>query len=151
MEVWEVHPALVHYPIALLLASVALDLYAWGRREALASIATGLMLAGVLAAAVAALAGVVAFFTVPPSHTDEAHNLVLWHIGAAVAMMIVFGVALALRWRARTAPPSIASRALGLVAAVTLIVAAALGGRLVYHGGMGVETKILAPELQEKS
>jgi len=151
MDVWEFHPALVHFPIALFLGGVLLDLYAWGRREDLARIATGLLLAGVVAGIFAALAGVVAFYTVPSSHTEEAHHLVLWHIGLAVTMFVLFTVAAIVRRRREPAPPTPAIRILGLVAAVALLVAAGLGGRIVYHGGMGIDPKILVPDLHEHS
>jgi len=29
MNIWELHPAFVHFPIALLLSGVVLDLYGW--------------------------------------------------------------------------------------------------------------------------
>jgi uncharacterized membrane protein len=73
---WEIHPALVHFPIALLLCGVALDLYAWWRQRAdWERIATGLLVAGVLAGVVAALSGFLAWWTIPSSHTEEAHIL----------------------------------------------------------------------------
>jgi hypothetical protein len=65
MEPWEFHPALVHFPIAFLLGAVIYDLYDWWRADLNANrprIATGLLLAGTLTAALAALAGLVAFF-----------------------------------------------------------------------------------------
>jgi uncharacterized membrane protein len=64
MAPWEVHPSVVHFPIALLQGGVALALYAcWRRREPLARAATGLL--------VAALAGLLAFFPVP-AHAELA-------------------------------------------------------------------------------
>lgn len=32
MNIWELHPALVHFPMALLLSSVALDMPGWWPR-----------------------------------------------------------------------------------------------------------------------
>jgi uncharacterized membrane protein len=67
---WEIHPALNHLPIALLLGGVILDLWAWGRgRPALAQVATGMLVAGVLTGVLTALAGLLAYFTVP-AHTE---------------------------------------------------------------------------------
>lgn len=149
MDVWEIHPALVHFPIALLLGGILLDLYAWWRREDLAWVATGLLLAGVVTGALAAVAGVVAFYTVPSSHTEEAHRLVPWHIGMAVTMFVLFTVAAIMRWYRQPVPPTSVIRVLGLVAAAVLLVTAALGGRIVYHGGMGIEPKIVAAHLRE--
>lgn len=151
MEVWEIHPSLVHFPIALLLGGVLVDLYAWWRREDLARVATGLLVAGVVTGAMAALAGVLAFYTVPSSHTEEAHRLVLWHIGTAASMFVLFTVAVIVRWRRRSSVPPPMIRILGLFAAMVLLIAAALGGRIVYHGGMGIEPEIIASHLREHS
>jgi uncharacterized membrane protein len=150
MYLWEIHPALVHFPIALFLAGVLLDLYAW-RREDLSRVSTGLMLAGVATGALAALAGILAFYTVPSSHTEEAHRLVLWHIGLAVAMFVLFTAVAVVRWRLQPALPTISIRILGFVAAFLLLGAGALGGRIVYHGGMGINPEIVASRLREHS
>jgi uncharacterized membrane protein len=83
-EPWELHPTLVHFPIAFFLGAIALDLYAWYRADPeRARVATGLLWAGVATAALTALAGVLAMFTGPASHTEESGKLVWWHIGAA--------------------------------------------------------------------
>lgn len=88
---WEIHPAFVHFPLGLLLAGVALDFYAWWRgRQELVGIAYGLLVAGILTGVLAALSGFPAFFTLPPSHTEEAHILMYWHLGLQVAALAGF-------------------------------------------------------------
>jgi uncharacterized membrane protein len=150
MKAWEFHPALVHFPIALLLAGVAVDLYAWrGSREGLWRAATGLLIAGVITAALAVAAGWVAFFTVPATHTEQAHHQMPWHIGTAATMFILFAGVAIVRWRNWGSAPSPLVRAVGLVAAVVLLVAAYLGGTMVYHGGMGIDPRIMAPALHK--
>lgn len=149
MNVWEIHPALVHFPIALLLSAVAVDVFAWWRRrDALNRVATGLLIAGVATCWVAANFGLLAFFTVP-AHTDEAHTLMLWHMGAAVSSLVLFtGLAVA-RWMRRAEPVKGLEHFVGLVAAAFLTITGALGGYIVYHGGAGVEPKLLAAELRK--
>jgi uncharacterized membrane protein len=143
---WEAHPPTVHFPIAFLLGAVALDLYAWRRGRAdLARVATGLLVAGVIAGVVAAAAGLLAFFTVP-AHTEEAHRLMYWHLGLMVGVLAVFaGVAVA---RRRAGPPGPGSRVAGLLGAAVLLAGAYLGGGLVYRGGAGVDPAVLAPEVR---
>jgi uncharacterized membrane protein len=151
VEPWEYHPALVHFPIAFLLGAVLLDLYAWQQRDpAAARVATGLLLAGVATAALAAAAGVLAFFTGPASHTEESGKLIWWHIGAAVTQFVLFAIAAVVRWRVQPAPPPAWTRVLGVIAAGVLLLAGYEGGYIVYHGGSGIEPKLLAPELRQK-
>jgi uncharacterized membrane protein len=148
---WELHPALVHFPIAFLIGGVLLDLYAWRRGDpASARVATGLLLAGVATGALAAAAGVLAFFTGPASHTEESGQLIWWHIGAAVTQFVMFAIVALLRWRLQPAPLPAWTRVVGLIAAVVLVFAGYEGGYIVYHGGSGVEPKLLAPELRPK-
>jgi uncharacterized membrane protein len=148
---WELHPVLVHFPIAFLIGGVVLDLYAWRRGDlAPARVATGLLLAGVATGALAAAAGVLAFFTGPASHTEESSQLIWWHIGAAVTQFVMFAIVALVRWRLQPAPPPVWTRVVGLIAAVVLVFAGYEGGYIVYHGGSGVEPKLLAPELRAK-
>src|SRR5262249_55540786 len=87
--VWELHPPLVHFPIAFFLGGVALDLYAWWRgREDLARVATGLLVAGLAIGLLTGLTGFLAFFTVA-AHTAEAHDTMYWHLGLQVASVVL--------------------------------------------------------------
>lgn len=147
---WEVHPALVHFPVALLLCGVVLDPYAWWRRRSdLDRIATGLLVAGVLTGVLTALTGFLAWWTMPSSHTEEAHVLMYWHLGLQVASVVLFAWVALVRWRRQKSSPSNPSRAIGLIAAALLVVGAYLGGHVVYHGGAGIAPEILAPALRE--
>lgn len=148
-EPWEIHPALNHLPIAFLLGGVALDLYAWWRgRAGAARLATGLLVAGVLTGVLTALAGLLAFFTVP-AHTEEAHRLMYWHLGVQAAALVLFAGRAIARWRDRGAPPGTGGRLLICLAAVVLLIGSAIGGYIVYHGGAGVKPELLAPEVRE--
>ena len=149
-SLWEIHPALVHFPIALLLCGVSLDLYAWRRRRAdLERIATGLLVAGILTGALTALSGLLAWWTMPPSHTEEAHVLMYWHLGLQVASLVAFAWAVLARWRRQESLPSCFSRAIGLIAAGLLVAGSYLGGFIVYHGAAGIDPKVLSPEIRE--
>jgi uncharacterized membrane protein len=148
-EPWEIHPVLNHLPIAFLLGSVALDLYAsWRGRPSLVQVATGLLVTGVLTGLLAALSGVLAFFTVP-AHTEEAHSLMFWHMGIQAAAMLLFIVVAWKRWRSWMLSPTVVVRFVGCFAAALLLVGSGIGGYIVYHGGAGIDPKLLAPEVRE--
>lgn len=149
MNVWEIHPALVHFPIALLLSAVAVDVFAWWRpHELLNRVATGLLIGGTVSCWLAANFGLLAFYTVP-AHTHEAHHLMFWHIGAAVSSLVLFTWLAVVRWFHRAEPLTRTRRGVGLVAAVFLMTTGALGGHIVYHGGAGVEPELLAESVRE--
>src|SRR5262245_66037799 len=148
MELWEIHPSLVHFPIALLIAGLCVDLYAWSRRSLSAGhVATGLYIAGVLMGLVTGLAGLLAFYTVPSSHTEQAHDEVIWHLGLALASVVLFAGVAWMRWRGWRELPSTGSVVLSVVAVGLLVAAGYLGGHIVYHGAMGVEPNLLSPSL----
>jgi len=154
---WEIHPATVHFPIGLLLAAVALELYAWWRgRHELVGIAHGILVAGVLTGVLAASSGLLAFYTLPATHTEEAHTIMYWHLWLQVAALVVFAAVVLVRWwlrqgdqRFASVPAAGASRITGLVAAGLLVVGAYLGGHLVYRGAAGIDPALLSPALRE--
>ena len=149
MNIWELHPPLVHFPIALLLSGVALDLVGWWRaKETLMRAATWMLIAGFATGVVAANFGLLAFYTVP-AHTDEAHRMMYWHMGTAVASLVLFAWVVIVRWLRRSTHPSSASRVVGVIAAGILAATGYLGGYIVFHGGAGVEPALLASALRE--
>lgn len=148
IEPWEIHPALSHLPIAFLLGGCALDLYAWLRKRAdLAPVASGLLIAGLISGVITALAGFVAFFTVP-AHTDEAHELMYWHLGIQAASLTLFAWPAWIGWRNRRSLLAMPSRIAGWIAAILLTIGSGIGGYIVYHGAAGIEPQLLSPELR---
>jgi uncharacterized membrane protein len=144
MRPWELHPALIHFPIAFLLGGLLIDLAAWFRpRESLTRVASGLLAAGVVSGVAAAFAGVISFFTVP-AHTEAAHEQMSSHLVLASAALVLFSLVAIARWRRRTQPASALALSTGLLGSALLIGAAFLGGRIVYEGGAGVDPQILA-------
>src|SRR5262245_19728368 len=88
---WELHPILVHFPIGFILGGIVLSLYAWRRgRLDLEHVATGLLVTGVLTGLLAGAAGLLAFFTLPETHTQLAHTLMYWHLGLMVGSLLLF-------------------------------------------------------------
>jgi uncharacterized membrane protein len=150
MELWEIHPSLVHFPIALLIAGLCTDLYTRARRSVGAGhVATGLYVAGVLMGLVTGLAGLLAFYTVPSAHTEQAHDQVVWHLGLALTSVVLFAGVAWVRWRGWSELPSVGSLVVSLVAVGLLTAAGYLGGHIVYHGAMGVEPGLLSPALTQ--
>jgi uncharacterized membrane protein len=88
---WELHPILVHFPIAFLLGGVALSLFAgWRGCLGVEQVATGLIIAGIVTGLLTALAGLLACFTIPESHTEFTHDLMYWHLGLQAAALFLF-------------------------------------------------------------
>jgi uncharacterized membrane protein len=132
------------------LAGVVVELYAWWRgRQDLARIAYGILVAGVLTGVVAASTGFLAFYTLPPTHTEEAHTIMYWHLWLQVAAIVVFASVVLVRWRLRQRAPAGVLRITGLVATGLLVVGSYLGGHLVYHGATGIDPSLLSPALRE--
>jgi uncharacterized membrane protein len=133
MKLWEVHPAIVHFPLAFLLAGTALDAIALKkRRESLTRTAAGLYVAGVVSALPAIAAGVAAWLTFP--HSEAVHTLMYWHPALAIAAVLLFAWVARMRWRNRTHVARPFQSILSLVASMALIAAGYLGGVIVYRG-----------------
>ncbi|MBK9597975.1 MAG: DUF2231 domain-containing protein [Flavobacteriales bacterium] len=149
MNTWELHPAFVHFPIALLLSGVVLDLYGWRKkREDLSRVAYGLLVAGVIMGLLTIITGVMAYYTVP-AHTEAAHERMTWHIWIQSISIGVFGLMCLLRWKQRKSLVAPRALFLSVSAAVLLIVGSYLGAWIVYRGGAGVDPAILSHEVRE--
>ena len=151
MKPWELHPALVHFPIALLLSAIVVDLYAWlNKRNELERVVFGLLVAGGATGVIAALAGVVAYYTIP-AHTLAAHEMMSRHIWLQATAVALFFAAIVIRWQTRNAPAPIAARAIGLLAAGILLWGSSVGGEMVYRGATGINPALLAPSAKQHS
>ena len=137
---WNIHPLIVHFPIALLIAYFLLDVVGLAVRSAGLRFAARWMLQlGALGAVAAAAAGWFAAERVP--HGGAVHEIMEWHgrIGFTVA-----GLALALAvWRflVQERLSSMATAFQVLMSAILvagMVFGADLGGLMVYGHGVGV-------------
>ncbi len=146
---WELHPILVHFPIAFLLGGVVLLLWArWRPNELRHRVAAGMLLCGMILGWLAAAAGGLAYFTVP-AHTEEGHVLMYWHLGLGLAMLALFTWVSITRWQGRATAATKPQLIAALSGLVLLMLTGYVGGSIVYHHGAGVDPKILAPEIRE--
>lgn len=138
-----IHPQLVHFPVALLLAVVLTDLlYIWSEDYFWARAGIWLAGAGTLGAWVAGVVGMLDLVLV-----REIRRLITGWCHAILAVMLI-SVA-SLNWLSRIAAPDEAIWPYGfylsILSALLLASAAFLGGILVYDHGVGVTQDKLAP------
>ena len=138
MRLQEIHPSLVHYPLAFLPLSIGADLLgrATGNR-ALTEMGRYAMALTAGSAALAAVAGLAAQEEVDVEEGSEAYEMLVTHrnmnltlVGASAGMAMW-------RWREPEASPGYL--ALGLAALGAVGYSAYLGGKMVYQHGLGVE------------
>jgi len=163
----EIHPMLVHFPIALLLTSVLLDVFAvLTLRRRLADGALICLFLGVIGAAAAGLTGPLAEQT---PNLDLAGNLLHWHKLFAYGTVAVFGFLLFTRliWSlprlaeafGQTLPERVKARypaqlprllvtgylLLALVGSGLLGATGYFGGAMVYERGVGTHAATTSP------
>lgn len=144
-----VHPMIVHFPIAFLGAFLVLEIVGliW-RRPGLRSLASGMLYLGALSAVAAAGAGLIAEDSVP--HGAAVHDIMEWHerLGLTVAVLSV-GLAI---WRVVLGGVILGGMAqalhlfLAAIIGVCLFFGADLGGLMVYQYGVGVKNLQQADE-----
>ena len=139
-----IHPLVVHFPIALLLAAVAADLLGvvLGRRAALRDAATWLYCAGAGTAIAAYVTGENAAdsMLLPAEVTPLVDDHDNWAFRTTALFALLAGARVILpRFITLTAPAWWGALALGLVGTVMLYGTAERGGRLVYEHGLGVQ------------
>ena len=137
---YNVHPALVHFPIAFLSVFFLLEVVGCGlSRDRLRQTAGAMLYCGALGALLAAAAGLYAANTVP--HGEDAHEIMEWHqrLGLTVASL---AIVLSL-WRLLVKQvPSGMEKALFLllstIMTVSMVFGADLGALMVYGHGVAV-------------
>lgn len=139
---YALHPAVVHFPLALLLLTTALTLHSLRRPDPFTERAAYLALLvgwwGALAATVTGTAAAALAWPVRP----EALSWLNWHAVAGFGVLIIYGRALL--WRRRTpdilqGPNNRRYVLLLLAGAMLLVLDGWLGGHMVYRLGVGVE------------
>lgn len=132
------HPALIPFPFAFLTGALLFDLAGrlWAR-PAWSATASHLAAAGVVAALLAAVPGLVDYFyTVPPRSTGK--RRATWHLTVNLSAVALIALSWLLR-RAAPAEPGIAVLALEAAGVGLLSVGGWMGGTLVNRNLIGVD------------
>ncbi|HYK44918.1 MAG TPA: DUF2231 domain-containing protein [Parafilimonas sp.] len=132
-----VHPILVAFPIAFFVGTLLFDTlgFIFGRPD-FSGTASYLNIAGVIAALLAAIPGVVDyFFTVPPKSSGKKRATT--HGILNVTNVIIFFIA----WKLRTDISSSALIVIEVAGIIILSIAGWLGGTLVYRNQIGVDPR----------
>jgi len=140
-----VHPMFVHYPIALWTLSVITDaVFYFFRNTSLVLISKFLIAAGIIGAVLAAIPGLIDWWSITDPVVRKTAN---WHARLNIAAVIIFGASLYLRMKNYGAPlvgfhlkiPF----AVSLVGWIAMAISASLGGKLVYEHRMGVKEEVI--------
>lgn len=131
-----VHPALVHFPIALLLTATLADLAWLAGLTSDTHVGAIMMALGLAAALVAMMAGMIDFVRLDQAVVPHAMR----HMAAVGIAWLGYGVALYLRRDSLAASATLATPAIivSIVSGLFLAFGGWLGGRLVYTFGAGV-------------
>lgn len=133
------HPRVVHFPIALLLTAVLLELAAGAfRREGVRRVALWNLALGTLGAGAAVLTGWQAAEIA--RHSFEIHQVIELHRRVGLATLVLATLVTGWRVWVRDRLSAMGRRVvtlLMLAMVATLIYGAHLGGRLVYEFGVG--------------
>ena len=132
------HPMLIPFPFAFLAGAVIFDVA--GRvtgNSSLWTTGSHLSIAGVIAALVAAVPGIIDYLTVIPPNSSGKKRAT-WHMVVNLAVVALFLAAWLLRGEATTLPSN-AILALELVAAALLMAGGWMGGTLVHRNQIGVD------------
>jgi uncharacterized membrane protein len=135
MAAHPVHPALVHFPLGLLLTATIADLAAVAGVWSEPRFTAWLMAAGLAAALPTMAAGLYDFRRLDERQARHAMR----HMAAMALAWLGYAVALYLRRDAfaGAGAPSVASIGVSLASAVALGIGGWLGGELVYRHGAG--------------
>jgi uncharacterized membrane protein len=135
MLLHELHPSVVHAPLALLPTAAVADLIAVTTGDkAWAKVARRVWVAGTLSGVFAGVAGLAASQEVRLD-SPRARDMTFLHgVGNAVILMGAMGVT---AWRLKR-EPTVTTTVLGLAACGLALYTASLGGKMVYELGVGI-------------
>jgi uncharacterized membrane protein len=128
-----VHPMLVAFPIGCFVAAVVADLISISQGPAFWSpMATWLLLFGIVGALVAAFFGFIDYISTPM--TVSAKSVAAWHMTLNMALIVIFGLACAVRFLDHASVAGYALTGLGIV---VLAVSGWLGGDVAHRHLVG--------------
>lgn len=137
MRVHELHPSLIHAPLAFLPAAAVIDLVAYGSKDrAWARFGQRMWVTATASAAIAGIAGLAASQEIKARSPQARDTLFIHGLGNTLLLGSALGITI---WRS-THRPSLGQCALALVACGTALYTAWLGGELVYSQGVGVKS-----------
>jgi uncharacterized membrane protein len=135
MAAHPVHPALVHFPLGLLLTATIADLAGVAGLWPEPRFAAWLIAGGLVSALPTIAAGLYDFRKLDEAQAAHAMR----HMGTVALAWLGYGVALYLRrvWLSVSVAPSLASVLVSVASAAVLGLGGWLGGELVYRYGAG--------------
>ena len=128
-----IHPMVVTFPIGCFVAALVCDIISiWAGPVFWAPMASWLLVFGVIGGLIAAFFGFVDYLTAPM--TAEAKNIAAWHMTLNIAVIVIFGIACAVRFHDHA---SVAGYALTVLGIIVLCISGALGGNIAHRHLVG--------------
>ncbi|MGZ8927394.1 MAG: DUF2231 domain-containing protein [Methylobacter sp.] len=136
-----IHPMLVHFPLAFLSTFFVLDLVATlAKKQHWRNVASWLLYLGAVSAAFTVMAGFIAANTVP--HGDEVHEIMERHEHFGVSVLSLAALLSVWRWKTGGVIQGGANSFFLILAGllcIVMLLGADLGGLMVYKYGVGVD------------
>jgi uncharacterized membrane protein len=130
-----IHPMLVPFPIGFFVGALVCDVIFWFTHNPFwPQVSVVLIGFGIVGALLAALFGFIDYGTAPMS--DAAKSTATRHMVLNLSTVVIFAVALWLRWADNVSTTGIVLTVIGVI---VLAVSGYLGGHLSYHYGVGVD------------
>jgi len=134
------HPALVHFPVALWLVAVGADVAGWATRLSdWWSLGWVCLVLGVAAGLLAMTTGLLDLAALPRGHA--AGDTAVRHLLVMVSAWFLFVISLAARGSNPAAPPPWWATVVAIAGGAVTVYGGWLGGQLVYRHGAGVQRR----------